>query len=53
MQFLVPHHTMYMRNFDNRANFLLPNFGGFTRFGGSGESIKHKISMVSGCSLVS
>ena len=41
-----------MGNFDNRANFRLPVFGGFTRFE-SGESKKLKISMVSGYSLVS
>ena len=29
---LIPHHTMY-GNYGNSANFRLPVFGGFTRFG--------------------
>ena len=39
------------RNYGNRANFRLPVFGRFTVLG-SGESKKHKISMVSSSKLI-
>ena len=41
-----------MGNFDNRTNFRLPVFADLHVLE-SGESKKHEISMVSGCSLVS
>ena len=44
---------LYMENFGNRANFRLPVFAGFICFQGLENPKKHKISMVSGCSLVS
>ena len=50
-QFLVPHHTMYGELW-KLCKFSIFGFWRIYIVLGSGESKKHKISMVSGCQLV-